>query len=175
MKFSSNSKIKHSQIAVFEAYRDRLPEIARYIDDVREINVRSRKDDGQVSEIHNLWVADREVPKMMRSFLKPEHLRWDDYAKWDAETMTCRWDIQTRAFPGAIKCSGMNRFVDTGDGATLVELSGNLTLDGAKVKGVPRLLIRKIVPAIEQFIISLISPNLQKVNHSLQSFLDEVK
>jgi hypothetical protein len=173
MKFSSESQIAHPRDTVFAVYRDSLPEIAAYIPDVREIIVRNKSVDGCVTKLHNEWVADREIPRLMASFLRPEHLRWDDHAVWDSDIYSCSWSLKTHAFPDAVMCKGTNKFLDDGNGGTKVVLSGELVLDARKVKGVPRLLAGRITPKIEQFIVMLITPNLEQVNESLQRFLDD--
>ena len=52
-------------------------------------------------------------------------------------------------------------------------LEGDLKIDLKKIPGVPRLLAGRMGPQVEKFIVSLISPNLQKVNDSLQRYLDD--
>jgi len=39
--------------------------------------------------------------------------------------------------------------------------------------GVPKLVAKRITPVVEKFIVSMITPNLKKVNESLQTFLDD--
>ena len=52
-------------------------------------------------------------------------------------------------------------------------MSGDLSINVKNVPGVPRLLAGRIAPKLESFIVKLITPNLEKVNHSLERFLDE--
>ncbi len=172
MRIHSVSLVHHPLEAVYRAYRDRLSEIAAYIPDVREIAVQSREDDGGVVKLHNLWKADREVPRALRLVLKPENLQWDDYATWSEADLTCDWELKTRVFRDKVSCSGRNTFTVVG-GQTKVVLSGELQIDMAKVPGVPRLLARKLGPQVERFIVSLITPNLEQVNQSLERFLDD--
>jgi nitrogen fixation protein len=172
MKIHSVSMIHHPREAVFQAYRDRLSEIAAYIPDVREIAVQTRKEDGGIIELHNVWKAQREVPTALKMVLKPENLEWDDYARWDEAAFICDWEIKTRVFREKVSCKGRNTFTVEG-GKTKVLLSGDLDIDMAKVPGVPRLLARKLGPQVEKFIVSLITPNLEQVNKSLERFLDD--
>jgi len=172
MKIHSVSMIHHSREAVFRAYRDRLSEICAYIPDVREIAVQSRKDSGSVIELHNVWKAQREVPTALKIALKPESLEWDDYARWDEAAFVCDWEIKTRVFREKVSCKGRNTFTVQGD-LTKVHLTGDLEIDMAKVPGVPRILAKRLGPKVEKFIVSLITPNLEQVNKSLEQFLDE--
>ncbi len=173
MRIHSESRIHHPQSAVYSAYRDRLPEIAAYIPDVSEIRVESREEQGDVVKIHNVWIADRDVPVFARAFIKPEMLRWDDYAEWKDSESCVYWKLRLRVFTESVTCSGTNRFEAAGDTATSVRLEGDLDIDVKSIPGVPRLLAGGIKPKIEKFIVSLITPNLKQVNESLQQFLDE--
>ena len=173
MRIHSESIIEHPREAVFAAYRDRLSEVAKYIPDIKQIDVLRRDEDGPRVSLHNLWIADREIPKMARGFIKPDMLRWDDFADWDQDTWICTWRLGIRAFPDGVKCSGSNTFVDLGGDRTKVVLGGDLTIDVKKIPGVPRLLAGRIGPQVERFIVSLITPNLERVNSSLGSYLDD--
>ena len=173
MRIHSESLIRHPQEKVYGAYRDRLPEIAAYIPDVKEIRVESREDrDGEVT-LHNVWIADREVPVYARAFLKPEMLQWDDYAEWKDAESRVYWTLKLRVFTDQVTCGGTNTFTKVDDESTKVCLEGDLDIDVRNIPGVPRLLAGSLKPKIEKFIVSLITPNLKRVNESLQQFLDE--
>ena len=173
MRIHSESLIRHPQPKVYQAYRDRLPEIAEYIPDVKEIVVESREAyDGGV-KIHNVWIADREVPVFAKAFLKPEMMRWDDYADWrDAESRV-HWKLKLRVFTDQVTCGGTNTFKKVDERTTAVVLEGDLDIDLKNIPGVPKLFAGGLKPKVEKFIVSLITPNLERVNESLQQFLDE--
>jgi hypothetical protein len=42
-----------------------------------------------------------------------------------------------------------------------------------KMPGVPRILAGRIAPKLESFIVMLITPNLEKVNQSIERYLDD--
>jgi len=173
MRIHSESLIRHPQPSVYEAYRDRLPEIAAYIPDVKEIRVESREDGPDAAIIHNVWIADREVPVFARAFITPDMLKWDDYAEWrDAESRVY-WKLRLRVFTESVTCGGTNTFSRVDENSTKVCLEGDLDIDVKKIPGVPRLLAGGVKPKVEKFIVSLITPNLKQVNESLQQFLDE--
>ena len=172
MKIHSESRIPHAQAKVYGAYRDRLPEVAAYIPDIKSITVVSREDVAHGCTLHNRWAADREIPKMVQRFLKPEMLCWDDYADWHDDAAYCDWRLSIPAFPTQVQCSGRNTFVADGE-HTRVVLTGELHIQASKIPGVPKLLARQLAPQIEKFIVRLITPNLEQVNRSLGTFLDD--
>lgn len=171
MRIQSESVIAHPVDKVFEAYRDRLPDVAAYLDDIREIVILEREElDGYV-RFHNVWSSNTAIPKVAQKFIPPEALNWDDHAKWFEAEKRCEWRIETRAFTEALKCGGGTRLVAQGD-STRVILDGELTLDVSKVKGVPKFLAKSIGPQVEKFVVALIKPNLEKTNLAIAAFLD---
>ena len=173
MQIHSESSIHHPIDLVYSCYRDRLQQIAPYTPDLREIIVESREEREQGPKIHNVWVADRDIPKVARGIIRPEMLQWDDYADWNDAEQHVDWRLHIPAFPDAVQCSGRNAFFADGPTRTKVVLTGDLQINVKSVPGVPRILAGRIAPKIEAFIVMLITPNLEKVNQSLERFLDE--
>jgi hypothetical protein len=173
MKIHSESHIHHPIELVYQSYRDQLPLVAPYTPDIKEIIVNSREELAMGPKIHNIWVADREIPKVAAGLIKPEMLRWDDFAQWNDEANHVDWRLNIPAFPDQVKCSGRNAFFADGPNRTRVVLTGELEINVKKIPGVPRIMAGRIAPKIEAFIVKLITPNLEKVNHSLEQFLDD--
>ncbi|HJL20173.1 MAG TPA: hypothetical protein RMH99_31190 [Sandaracinaceae bacterium LLY-WYZ-13_1] len=173
MRIHSESLIHHPQPKVYEAYRDRLSEIAPYIPDVKEIVVESREERDVGPKIHNVWIADRDVPVFAKAFLKPEMLRWDDHADWRDDENLVRWTLKLRVFTDQVTCGGTNSFKKVDENTTAVVLEGDLDIDLKNIPGVPKMFAGGLKPKVEKFIVSLITPNLERVNESLQQFLDE--
>lgn len=174
MKIHSESRVHHPVDRVYCAYRDRLPDIAAYIPDVREIRVISREDGPNGPKLHNEWIAAREIPKIAQSVLKPEMLRWDDFAEWHDDEHYVAWTLRIPAFPENVRCAGRNTFIPDGDQATRVVLSGDLQIHLDRFPGVPRFMAKRIAPKVEEFIVKLITPNLERVNQSLEQYLDDL-
>ena len=173
MKFTSESRIAHSRADSFQAYRDRLEELIPFLEDIETIEIVSRREEDGVVVLHNRWVANQEVPVFAKAFVKQEMLCWDDFASWDEKAYRCDWEIKTRAFTEAVTCRGSNTFYEDGDSQTRVVLEGEFLIDLKKVRGVPKFLGKSLGPKLEQFIVGLISPNLQKVNQSIENFLNQ--
>ena len=173
MQIHSESRIHHPLDVVYQSYRDRLKEIAPYTPDVKEIVVALREERAKGPKIHNIWIADREIPKVAQSMVKPDMLRWDDYADWNDDAAHVDWRLSIPAFPDQVQCSGRNAFFADGPNATRVVLTGTLEINLKNVPGVPRILAGRIAPRIESFIVKLVTPNLENVNHCLERFLDD--
>ena len=175
MKIHAESRVHHPLEDVYRVYRDRLPEIAAYIPDIQEIRVVSRTDGPTGPSILNLWIAGREPPKMIQNIVKKDMLRWDDHAEWNDAAYHVDWRIVIPAFREQVRCSGRNAFFAAGPGATRVVLTGDLHIKLERVPGVPGFMARRLTPKVEEFIVRLVTPNLKKVNESLQRYMDDAR
>lgn len=172
MEINASSLIRHPRSRVYQAYRDELDRIIAYIPNIQAVNVLSRTDaPGRVS-LHNEWIGRSEIPKVAQGLLKPEMLRWDDYAEWDEARQEVQWNLKIRVFTDRVRCSGTNRFMEEGPSLTRVHLSGTLDIDLKELPGVPRFLSSSLAPQVEKFIVALIKPNLEQVNEAIGRYLD---
>jgi hypothetical protein len=172
MQINASSLIHHPLERVYRAYKDELVQIAAFMPNIKEILVLSREEVPGGAKLHNEWAGKGEIPKVVRGILKPEMVRWDDYAAWDDTNHLCHWEIKTRAFTDNVTCRGINRMTAEGEGATRVTLQGNLDVHLQGIPGVPGFLAKGIAPQVEKFIIALITPNLEQVNQALERYLD---
>ncbi len=172
MKIHSESRIHHPLDLVYQSYRDHLPLVAPYTPDIKEIVVHSREDLAQGPKIHNEWIVQRELPKVVQGLVTPDMMRWNDYAQWDNAAYHVDWELQIPAFPDQVHCLGRNAFFADGPDATIVRLTGELEINLKNIPGVPRMLAGRLTPKGEAFIVKLVTPNLEKVNTSLERYLD---
>ncbi len=172
MRINATSVIQYPRARVLRAYRDELPAIAPFMTNIKEIVMKSRAVRPGGVKMHNEWSGKGEIPRIVQGIIKPEMVKWDDYADWDDATSSCDWSIRIRVFSDNVKCGGTNRFIEDGPGRTRVILSGTLDIDLRDIPGVPRVLARTIAPHVERYIVALIRPNLEQVNASLGRYLD---
>lgn len=173
MRIHSASFIHFPLECVYPTYRDRLPEVAAFMPDIRLIEVVHRTDTPRGPDILNIWHPENRIPPVAQKVVKPEMLRWEDHAEWDDAHTWVDWRLVIPAFKDQVTCSGRNRFEDAGD-RTRVVVEGELDIDIRRIPGVPKLLANRMKPQIEQFIIRLVQPNLEKVNGSLEAFMDQM-
>lgn len=173
MQIHSTSLVHHPIERVYRAYRDELPLMVPFIPDVAEILVKSREDFPGGVKILNLWVADRDPPKAVAHIIKKEWLQWEDYATWNDGGCYVDWRMVLPAMPDRMRCSGRNSFFKDGLDRTRVVISGDLQIDASSFPGVPTFLARRVGTAIEAFIVELVTPNLTRMNQSLEEYLDD--
>ncbi len=175
MQIRSESTIRHPRGIVYAAYRDDLAAIARdFMPDIRELIVHSREEQDGVIKLHNEWVSNADLPRVARKFIKPEMLRWDDYAAWVDTGHYVDWELKLKVFRDGMRCSGRNHFEEVGTGSTRIRVTGDLQIDLRDMPGVPSLVARRIAPAIERFVIGMVTPNITKGNEALQGYLDRL-
>lgn len=167
--------VAHDRETVFSTFRDELTELIPHLPDVKDIEVKDREDvDDSTVKVTNLWKAEpEEIPRLARSFIKPEMLKWTDYATWRQDDWECDWVMEVGFLSDAVTCEGTTRYVDKGDGETEVIIKGKLEVDAAQIPGVPRFGAGKIGSAVENFVVRLITPNLTNVNRGLESYLEQ--
>ena len=174
MKIEADAKLSYPREVVFASYRDKLVELVPHLPNVREIEIKSRDDDGGITRMLNIWHAKGEIPKVAQSIIKPEMVCWEDHAIWNQDEWTCEWKVVPKFFTNNVVCQGKNQFVEQGD-TTVLQIRGDLQIDAKGIPGVPRLLAGRIAPVIEKFIVGLLTPNLLTVSDGLVKYLDSNK
>ena len=172
MKFRIEDRVPFPLDAVYTAQREQLAALAPYLNDIERIDVLEREElaDGRIRFL-NLWVGSgTDIPAMARSFIKPEMLRWKDFAFWNPADYSCEWSMELGFLPEAIQCSGRNVWTADGD-ATRCIIEGDIRIDAAKIPGVPRLMAGKLGEAVEKFVVRMIEPNLKKTSEGVANYL----
>lgn len=171
MQLSADATLPFPRPLVFGAYRDHLVDVVEYLPNIRAIEIKSRKDDGPIAELLNVWHGGGDIPAAARAIISEAMLTWDDHARWDERDWTCHWRIVTHSFTEAVKCEGINRYFER-DGQTTLEIRGALTIDAKKIRGVPSLIAGSVGRTVEDFLGKKIQPNLVEVTVGVQRYLE---
>ncbi len=173
--FKSVILVKYPQELVWQAIRDRLPEMVPYLDDVAKITQEHRKedDDGSLLLI-NIWKADAKIPKILHSIIDPDSLSWTDRAQWISENNACHWAIEPHFFPDRTKCTGITYYEQAmGGRGTRITFTGELEVNAKNIPGLPSMMEAKASKTIESLVTTLIPKNFRKVTGALSSILDK--
>jgi hypothetical protein len=173
MEIRADAHIPFPREIVFVAYRDEITNLLPYLPNVRSIEVKSRKENGNVVEFVNEWRGGGDIPAAIRAVLSESVLAWTDYATWRADELRCDWRTQTHAFADAVASSGTNLFLVEGEGKTLLEIRGSLTIDAKKIRGVPSMFAGKIGRAVEEFLVGKIQSNLVETANGVAKYLED--
>lgn len=174
-EFELRKTLSYPLAQVFAAYRDEMETLPPYLENIESIQVTQRREpEPDVVEQVARWQAVEKgnLPRLARPFVSPDILVWIDHATWREAAHTCDWWFEFPALPAGIACEGHNWFEAQGDDACLMVLTGRLTIDLAKIRGVPRL-ARGLGPRIEKFVLERIKPNLETTTLALEKLLDD--
>lgn len=173
MEIKTDVTLKFPRERVFATYRDRLDDLLQFLPNIRGLVTNSREERAG-GDVHlvNEWKGGGEIPSVARGFLDESMLSWTDHATWKAQAFLCEWRTDVHAFPGALLCSGYNRFVELPGGQTRIEFRGDLTCDASKVPGVPKLLARSVNGTVEKIFVGKIGENLVAVGQGIGKLLE---
>lgn len=171
MDFQAEGRVTQATAQeVYTIVRDRLPELVPFLDNVSAIQELERKATPGGAHVLNRWRADAgQVPSLVRGFLKPEMLEWLDHADWNDAGLYVDWRIEPAVLAGLYRCHGRNRIVADGADVRIV-ISGTLTVDGANIPGVPRLLAGKVIPVMESYLVERMRPNMASLGTGVTRF-----
>lgn len=166
-----DTRIPFPRPLVFQAYRDQLLNLIPYLPNVRDIEIKSRREvQGQLFCI-NHWHGGGEIPAIARTILSDDMLSWTEHNIWDPSTYTLIWRIETHAFTKAVNCTGENRFLEDRNG-TIVENRGQLIIDPQQLDGIPELLRGQVASVVETFLTQKTTPNLLEMGQGVQRYLE---
>ncbi len=173
MELSAEATIRQPRDAVFRVYRDELIRLLPFLPNVRDIQVKSRKEEGEKVELVNVWHGGGDIPAAVRAVLSESMLSWTDYAEWSEADHSCTWRSESHSFKDAVDSRGKNFFLETGPGQSTIRIGGRIDVDAAKITGVPRLLAGRIGPVVERFLVKQVQDNLQEVARGVDRYLRE--
>lgn len=173
MELRTEAIIGQPRDVVFRTYRDKLPELLPYLPNVRGIDVKSRKDAGDISELVNVWRGGGDIPAAVRKFLSDSMLSWTDYAEWNAADWSCKWRSESHSFKEAVDSRGRNEYLELGPDRSMIRITGRIDVDATKIPGVPRLVAGTVGKVVESFLIKQVADNLQEVARGVERYLRE--
>ncbi len=176
MEFTTKDAVSHPQRAVFELIRDDMPALVPYLGDVEAITVLERREnaDGSVFILNEWRGSQDKVPQVAQKFIKPETITWKDHATWFAEgPARAEWRLEPAVGGSLFECTGTTSILDAGEGRCTIAIKGDLRVYPERLPGVPRLLAGKLRGTVEQFVVSMIVPNLQSMARGVQGYFDD--
>jgi len=171
MLISATVHLPFPRSLVYATYRDKLLELIPYMPNVRQIEIKSRKEENGLIYFVNEWHGGGEIPVAARALLDESLLSWVDRATWDDAQFKTDWRIETHAFTEAVYCAGTNRFLEDGD-RTIVESKGELRIDPHKLQGVLPFLAGTVAHLVEDVLGKRIEPNLLQMSEGVRRYLE---
>lgn len=157
---------------VYLLVRDRLQEIVPYLPNIRKIEVLSHqhKNNNQQTETLNHWYAQVEIPSIAQKFIKEELFAWKDKAIWDNQNYHVNYELESFWGKDLYKAIGRNSFKKVSENQTELTVSCQVTIHPDKVPGVPKFLVSKVLPTVEEMIKKILEPNLSQLGVGLNKY-----
>ena len=175
MEFEYDEVITHPIERAYPVLRDQLPDLGPFLPSVKSVRVLKRQEEGPDKlYLLNDWQGDvSAAPAVARRFISEGMASWKDHARWDNKERIVSWRFEANHFDRLFDCYGENRFFVVDNQSMRINIKGNLEIHPERVPGVPKLLVRKLKPAITRWIIDLVAPNLAEMPKAVQAFLDQ--
>ena len=159
---------------IYPLVRDKMDVLVPYIPNVDKIEcIKSERTSDTILEVHNIWYAKAEIPAVVKSFVKPDLFKWNDYAVWKDEENCVDFRIESFVANKLYDLSGTNYFLPHGDDKTELKVTFDLEIHPERMPGVPRFLAKRAKPAIEEFIRKMLTPNLLSLAKGLNIYFAE--
>lgn len=173
MELESKTLVKAPLQKVYDLVKDQLPDIVPYLPNVDKIEVMEKSIEDSRTHLVNKWYAKADVPGIVKSFIKPDFFCWKDVANWDDDKHNVVYELESYLANDLFDAKGINSFKAVGENETEFTVTCKVTIYPEKLPGVPRLLAKKVAPAIETLIEKLLAPNLSSLGDGLNKYLEE--
>lgn len=155
-------------------YRNEVPNLIHLLPNIERIDVQKREEFAGGVNTVLYWHAKAKLPGPAARLVSKDMFSWIDTATWTDKDHYVDYVLALPELSDAVRVSGRNTFV--ADGAnTRIMLKGTIHTDLDKIKIVPKLLLKTIVPTIQAFAVQLTKPNFTELNRGVEKFLGEKK
>jgi hypothetical protein len=169
MKFETSDTLAYPLKDVFAAFRDKMLELPKFLTNIEKITMVSREEKND--EVHqvSIWEAKVKLPGPLEKLAPQSGRTWKDIATWRTSNHTVEWRTVMSIFTEAIDVHGLNSFEADGKN-TKITLRGDLTIDPKKLRGIPTILARGLVPTVERFVVSTVQKNFVEGNRAWERY-----
>jgi hypothetical protein len=159
---------------VWAVVRDRLPELAMTLDDVKSIVVIEREELGPGNvRLVNEWRSSQRIPAGLGDRLGITDLSWLDCNLWDEADHGCTWRIEPAVLKGQIRCNGSTRYEPAmGGRGTRVTFTGTFDLAPGALATFAGPLQKPISAFVESIATTVIPRNVRKVVEAASLLID---
>ncbi|MDC0254295.1 SRPBCC family protein [Bacteriovoracales bacterium] len=176
MKLVSKDIIPRSREEVYNVLKNDLEKLVPYMPNVSKIEMVDRKEKGGgLTAITNHWYANAEIPTIAKKFIKEELMSWKDKALWHDSEFYVEYELESFWGNDIYDATGKNVMKELGPDKTELTLTCDLVIHPSKVPGIPKFLVKKVLPAIEGLIEKILQPNLTSLGKGLISYFNAQK
>lgn len=171
--------LKHKDIIdrpreeVYNLVKKELEKIAPFFPNVEKVEVKSMEENTEKEETYiiNHWFAKAEIPAIAEKFVKKELFSWKDSATWKDKEFIVEYELESFWANDLFDAKGINSFKEI-DGKTELTVSCDVEIHPNKVPGVPKFLVKKVLPIIEEMLKGVLAPNLKGLGQGLKGYYE---
>ena len=176
MKLESKDIIPRSREEVYNVLKNDLEKLVPYMPNVSKIEMVNRTEKGEgITAITNHWYANAEIPTIAKKFIKEDLMSWKDKAVWNDKEFFVEYELESFWGNDIYDATGKNIISELGPNKTQLYLTCDLVIHPNKVPGVPKFLVKKVLPAIEGLIQKVLQPNLTSLGKGLNEYFKAQK
>lgn len=173
MDFKRVSIVKYPVEAVWLTMRDKMPEVASLLDEIKTIDlISSEADDTGKLNVTKVWSAAPSLPDFVRKHISDDMISWTEHGIWQDDTKACHWNITSHAFNEAIHCEGITQFQSAlGGKGTRITFSGTINIDMKQLSH--KIMVAQAIPAqvIELIAKNIIPRNFAESTKGVEAYL----
>lgn len=160
---------------VYQLVRDDLPKIVPYLQNIKKIDVVHFAHKGpHLTETINHWYANIDIPSVAQKFIKEELFSWKDTAFWHNDQYFVEYQLESFWANDLYKAQGKNTFTALSPQKTELKITCEVTIFADKVPGVPKFLVKKVLPSVEELIRKILQPNLSGLGQGLAQYFSQL-
>jgi hypothetical protein len=174
MDFKTINIIKFPVDVAWNTMRDKLPDIAKDVNDLESITEVERviSNDGNM-KIVNVWKAKPNLPAMVIKYINKDMLTWTDTANWIFQEKKIDWQIHSHHFHEEMHCKGSTAFETAmgGKGCRLT-FTGSLEWKGKVLSLGLGIFDNTIAKAVEGVLTQMIPSNFRKITEVMSKYIE---
>ena len=172
MIIESKNTVHQPIDVVFDLLKNNITDLVPYLPNVDKIEEKSRNKKGNKEDVVSTWTAKAEMPSILKKIAKPDLFSWDDIATWDLEKKKVTYRLESKLASNLYTATGENKLVAIDDNTTEMIFTCEVTPHPENFPGVPKILAKKIVPALEGVIKVLLEPNFSSMNEGIKEYFE---
>lgn len=172
MYLESKEIIERPLEEIFALVRDDLAKIIPFLPNIETIKVQKREENKNNNTVNivNHWYAKVEIPPVAQAFVKKELFAWKDTAIWHNDEFYVEYQLESFWANDLFDAKGKNIFKALDDDRTELTVTCNVILHPDKVPGVPKFLVKKVLPYVEPMVQEMLRPNLNGLGEGLRKY-----
>src|SRR5688572_22957194 len=157
---------------VWSSVRDRLPELASFMDDIESVTPESQTAaTTDVVKIVNCWKARPKLPGVIAPYLPKSATSWTDTAVWHNARHLCEWVIEPHFFTKYIECSGTTQYEGAMGGiGTRMTFQGQFTISPTGLP-IPKPFQATVARGVDSLLSTTIPKNFVRLGAALDNLL----